>query len=97
MEDRYPFIRSATGAAEMVAGAVALVLFLGGTMAACEQGGFGGFVSFVLTLLVAGLAYVAAMIVVECLRLFLDIRERVDTIASALNAQRGGTGGDGPP
>jgi hypothetical protein len=96
MEDRYPFIRSVTGAAEIVAGAVALVLFLGGTMAACEQGGFGGFVSFVLTLLVAGLAYGAAMVAVECLRLLLDIRERLDGVGNARRADGGGAGGDGP-
>jgi hypothetical protein len=95
MEERYPFIRFVTGSAEMVAGAVALVLFLGGTMAACEQGGFGGFVSFVLTLLVAGLASVAAMVAVELMRLFLDIREQLGAIARDLRTPQSRGGGEG--
>jgi hypothetical protein len=95
MEERYPFIRSVTGTAEIVAGAIALIVFLGGTMAACEQGGFGGFVSFVLTLLVTGLAYVAAMVTIESLRLRLNIAEQVSTIAKQLASRRTESGGEG--
>lgn len=81
MNERYPYTRFVSGAGELVAGAVALVLFLGGTTASCEQGGFGGFVSFVATLLLALLGYVAAMVWVETKRVTLDIEENLRQIA----------------
>ena len=81
MNERYPYTRFVSGAGELLSGAVALVLFLGGTTASCEQGGFGGFVSFVATLLLAVLGYVAAMVWVETKRVALDIEESLRQIA----------------
>lgn len=81
MNERYPYTRFVSGAGELLSGAVALVLFLGGTTASCEQGGFGGFVSFVVTLLLAVLGYVAAMVWVETKRVALDIEESLRQIA----------------
>jgi len=75
MEERYPYIRFVVGAAPAVAGAVAFLLFMSGTLSACERGGFGGFVSFVVGVVVAGVGYIAAMVGVESLQVFLDIEE----------------------
>ncbi len=73
MEDRYPFIRFVIDAGQVIAGAVAVICLLCGTLSACSHGGFGGFVSFVIAIVVAGVVYVAVMIQVEVLRVFLDI------------------------
>jgi len=73
MEDRYPFIRFVIDAAQFIAGAVALIIVLGGTASACSQGGFGGFVWFLITLAVAVGAYVLVMARIDVLRVLLDI------------------------
>ena len=77
MEERYPYIRFVTGAAPTAASAVALVIVLGGTAAACETGGFGGFVSFVVTLLFASVAFIATMVSAEFLKLVLDLERHI--------------------
>jgi hypothetical protein len=73
MEERYPYIRFVIDAAQIIAGAVALIVFLGGTVSACHRGGFGGFVGFVIAIAVAGVVYVAVMVQLETLRVLLDI------------------------
>jgi flagellar motor component MotA len=83
MEDRYPFIRFVIDAGQVIAGAVAVICLLGGTLSACSHGGFGGFVSFVIAIVVAGAVYVAVMIQVELLRVFLDIESTTRQLLAA--------------
>lgn len=83
MEERYPFIRFVIDAAQVIAGAVAVIVLLGGSVSACSHGGFGGFVSFVIAILVAGVTYVAVMIQVELLRVFLDIESATRQLLAA--------------
>ena len=85
MEERYPYIRFVIDAAQVIAGAVAVVVLLSGTVCSCHHGGFGGFFSFVATILIAAAAYVAVMVCIESLRVFLDIE---NTTRQALAAQR---------
>jgi len=73
MDDRYPFLRFITDAAQVIAGAVALVLFFGGSMRACHHGGFGGLIGFLVAIVVAGLAYIVVMVKIEVLRVLLDL------------------------
>lgn len=82
MEDRYPYLRFVIGAAPLLAGAVAAVVFLGGTISACQQGGFAGFASFVLSAIVAGVAWIGAMVWIESIQLFLDIEQNTRKMAS---------------
>ena len=73
MDERYPYIRFVIDTAQMIAGAVALVILLGGTAASCHHGGVGGLLEFVLAVAVAGLAYVAVMVRIDALRVLLDV------------------------
>jgi hypothetical protein len=75
MEDRYPYIRFVIDAAQLIAGAVALIIVLGGALNSCHHGGFGGIVSFLITLAVAAVAYVVVMVKIEVLRVLLDIEQ----------------------
>ena len=75
MEDRYPYIRFVIDAAQLIAGAVALIILLAGLVSSCQHGGFGGVVSFVITLAFAGVAYVVVMVKIEVLRVLLDIEQ----------------------
>jgi hypothetical protein len=75
MDDRYPYIRFVIDAAHVIAGAVAAVVFLSGTLCSCHRGGFGGFISLVETVVLAAVAFVAMMVWIESLRLFVDIEE----------------------
>ena len=75
MNDRYPYVRFVVDAAQFIAGAVALMVFLGGTASACSHGGFGGFLTFAITTVLAGVAYVAVMVKMEILHLLLDIED----------------------
>ncbi len=81
MEDRYPYIRFVIDSAQVIAAAVAAVMFLSGTTSSCQYGGFGGFVSFLVTLAVAAIAYVVTMVCVEALRLFMDIESSTRQLA----------------
>lgn len=83
MEERYPYIRLVIDAAQVIAGAVALIVFLGGTVSACQRGGVGGFLGFVIAILVAGVAYVAVMVQLETLRLFVDIESGTRELLAA--------------
>ena len=73
MAERYPFIQFVIDAAQVIAGAVALVVFIGGTASACHRGGVGGFLSFFVAAAAAVAAYVVVMVKIEALRVFLDI------------------------
>jgi predicted lipid-binding transport protein (Tim44 family) len=75
MEDRYPYIRFVIDAAQLIAGAVALIIVLGGLVNSCHHGGFGGIVSFLVTLAFAAVAYVVVMVEIEVLRVLLDIEQ----------------------
>jgi hypothetical protein len=83
MEDRYPFIRFVIDAAQFIAGAVALIIVLGGTASACSQGGFGGFIWFLITLAVAVGAYVLVMACIDLLRVLLDIESSTRDLLAA--------------
>jgi hypothetical protein len=63
------------GISQQLAAAIAAILLFGGLLRSCEAGGFSGFVSFLLTLLVAGVGYVVTMVSIESLQVFLDIEE----------------------
>jgi hypothetical protein len=77
MQERYPYIRLVVGISRQLAAAIAIVLLFGGLLRSCEVGGFSGFVSFLLTLAVAGVGYIATMVWVESLQLFLAVEEHV--------------------
>jgi hypothetical protein len=94
MDERYPYIRFVIDAAQLIAGAVALVIVLGGTARACGAGGFGGFMGFLLTLLVAAVAYVGVMVRIESLKVFLDIEQSTQQTLATLQAPRSS---DPPP
>ena len=92
MEDRYPYIRFVIDAAQLIAGAVAVVIVLGGLVSSCHHGGFGGIVSFLVTLACAAVAYVVVMVEIEVLRVLLDIEQ---TTRQARPTQQ--TSGAAPP
>ena len=75
MEDRYPYIRFVIDAAHLIAGAVAVIIVLGGAVSSCHHGGFGGVFSFLITLALAAVVYVAVMVKIEVLRVILDIEQ----------------------
>ncbi len=75
MEDRYPYIRFVIDAAHLIAGAVAVIIVLGGFVSSCQHGGFGGVLSFLVTLAVAAVAYIVVMVKIEILRVILDIEQ----------------------
>lgn len=87
MQERYPYIRFVVGIAQQLAAAIAVIVLFGGLLRSCEIGGFSGFVSFVFTLFVAGIAYVATMVSVESLRVFLDIEENARRILRAMGKE----------
>ena len=77
MNDRYPYLRFVIDAARVIAGAVAAIILLGGTMRSCHHGGFPGFLSFLVTIGIAAVAYVVVMVKLEVLRVLLDIESSV--------------------
>jgi hypothetical protein len=90
MEDRYPYIRFVIGIAQVLAAVIAIVVLAGGLVGSCRMGGFGGFIQFVVTVLVAGVAYVGAMVWVESMRVFLDIEDNTRQLLELTREQRGG-------
>ncbi|HUI26655.1 MAG TPA: hypothetical protein VL403_11275 [Candidatus Kryptonia bacterium] len=90
MTDRYPYLRLVIGIAQGLAGAIAAVVVLGGLVSSCRIGGFGGFVELIVTVLVAGVAYVSTMIWVESMRVFLDIESHTRQLVDLMRDQRGG-------
>src|ERR1043166_3316639 len=97
MEKRYPFIRFVIDAAQVIAGAAALIVLLGGTVNSCHHGGFGGFLSFLVTIGVAAIVYVAVMIKIEALRVFLDIESSLRQSRAAPHSSPGGVTGSATP
>ena len=75
MEDRYPYLRFIIDAAQLIAGAVAVLIVLCGSVSSCHHGGFGGLFSFLITLALGAVAYVAVMAKIEVLRVLLDIEQ----------------------
>ena len=75
MEDRYPYLRFVIDAAQLIAGAVAVIIVLSGAVSSCYHGGFGGVFSFLITLAFAAVAYVVIMVKIEVLRVILDIEQ----------------------
>ena len=75
MEDRYPYLRFVIDAAQLIAGAVAVIIVLSGAVSSCHHGGFGGVFSFLITLAFAAVAYVVIMVKIEVLRVMLDIEQ----------------------
>lgn len=73
MAERYPYMRFVVEAAQPIAVGIGIVILFGGTISACHQGGAGGFLSFLISILVALAAYVALMVQFEALRLLLDV------------------------
>ena len=82
MEERYPYIRFIIDAAQVIAGAVAVIVLLGGTMSSCHHGGFGGFLSFLLTVAIAAVVYVVVMVRIEVLRALLDLEDNTRQLAA---------------
>lgn len=74
MNDRYPYIRFVVDAAQVIAGALALIILLSGTVRACSAGG-AGFWGFVVAVVFAVAAYVVVMVKLEVLRVLLDIEK----------------------
>jgi fatty acid desaturase len=83
VEERYPYIRFVIDAAQVIAAALALVILVAGTFSSCHQGGFGGVVSFVILVVVAAVVYVAVMVRIESLRVFLDIESSTRQLVAA--------------
>lgn len=83
MEERYPYIRFVIDAGQVIAGAVALIFFLGGTVSSCQQGGFGGFIGFLISIAIACIVYVAVMVWIETLHVFLDIENSTRQLQAA--------------
>jgi len=56
-------------------------VLVGGTLRSCGIGGFAGFVSFLLSLVAAALAWTAVMMGIESVQVFLDIEEHTRKLA----------------
>ena len=94
MDERYPYIRFVIDTAQLIAGAVSLVILLGGTAAACHHRGVGGLLEFVLTVVLAGLGYVAVMVRIDALRVLLDVERAMrETAAPGRNTAPPGADG----
>jgi len=83
MNDRYPYLRFLIEAAHVIAGAFAAIIFLGGTQHSCHHGGFVGFISFLMTIGCAVVAYVIVMVKLEVLRLLLDLESNTRQLRAA--------------
>ena len=73
MNDRYPYLRFLVDASQAIAGAVAAIVLLGGTLQSCGHGFFGGLLHLLATVGIAGIAYVVVMAKLELVRLLLDV------------------------
>jgi len=87
MDERYPHIRFVTDAARIIAGGVAAIIFLSGTMHSCHHGGFRGGIGFLITIGIAAAAYVVVMVKLEVLRLLLDVEGRTRQPRAAQRAE----------
>jgi Ni/Fe-hydrogenase subunit HybB-like protein len=89
MNDRYPYLRFVLDAAQVIAGAIAVIILFGGTLRSCHFGGFHGFVSFLITIGIAAIAYVIVMVKLEVLRVLLDIEQHTRQAAAAARPEPG--------
>jgi hypothetical protein len=92
MEERYPYMRFVINAAQPIAGICAALLGFGGLLRACRIGGFGGIMSFAVTLMFVAIVYVAIQVYFESLRVFLDIEHNTRELLHA--RERGDRAGD---
>jgi Ni/Fe-hydrogenase subunit HybB-like protein len=83
MNDRYPYLRFVIDAAQVIAGAVAVIIFVGGTLRSCHVGGFPGFFAFLITIGIAAVAYVIVMVKLEVLRVLLDLERNTRQLPAA--------------
>jgi len=88
MEERYPYLRFVIDSAQAMAGVIAAVVLLGGIAESCRVGGFGGVAQFVVTIVVAAVAYVATMVWVEVARVFLDIEDNTRRLVDESRERR---------
>ena len=91
MRERYPYIQFIIDAGQIIAGALAVITFIGGTVSSCAQGGFGGFLSFLATILLAAVVYVVVMVRIEALRVFLDIENTTRQLLAHQHRGEGST------
>jgi hypothetical protein len=85
MEERYPYIRLVINVARLLAGLVAAVILLGGLMAACRAGGFFlGVGQLLVAVLIAGGAYLSAMVCADSMRVLLDIEENTRRLSERM-------------
>ena len=91
MEDRYPYIRFVVDAAQVIAAVVGLIVLLAGTLSSCQQGGWTGLIDLVIAVAAAAVAYVAVMVQIEALRVFLDIESGVRALRRDPPADAAGT------
>lgn len=71
MRERYPYLRLITDAGNIVAGLVAVLVFVAGSASGCRMGGVAGFASFVVTGGLAWVVYMAVMAQIEAHRVML--------------------------
>ncbi|MBI3784403.1 MAG: hypothetical protein HY270_13485 [Deltaproteobacteria bacterium] len=62
-------------AAPFIAGALAVLVLLGGTLSACRRGGACGLLGFLAMIGVAAVVYVVVMVRVEVLKVLLDVEQ----------------------
>jgi len=75
--ERYPYLRLITDAGTVVAGSVAVVIFLAGSLSSCRMGGIGIPISILITAALAWIAYIAVMARIEAVRAILQIEDDV--------------------
>ena len=68
MEDRYPYLRFVIDAAQLIAGAVAVIIVLSGAVSSCHHGGFGGVFSFLITVAFAAVRRTVSVPKTQCLK-----------------------------
>lgn len=73
MAERYPYMRFVVDAGQLIGGVVAAIILLGGLVDSCRIGGGRGFLWIVITLGITVAGYLAVMVLLEVLRLFLDV------------------------
>jgi hypothetical protein len=89
MGERYPYIRFVVSIAQMLAGTIGVVVLLGGMVTSCRMGGIAGFFQFFVSVAMAGVAYVGAMLWVESLQVFLDIEAHTRRLVDQARAPEG--------
>ena len=83
MGERYPFLQFVIDAAQVIAGAAAVIVLLGGTASACHRGGVGGLFGFLIAVAAAAVVYVVVMVKIEVLRVIFDIESNTRQVGVA--------------